>query len=82
LIANVFFRSGQIEAWGRSIEKMKNGFIADGLPEPEFTVLPNMFSICFHIRNNNKKEKSDERKSDNQGDDFGINFGLNEFIII
>jgi ATP-dependent DNA helicase RecG len=53
LIANGFFCSGQIEAWGRGIEKMRNGCIADGLPEPEFTILPNVFSVCFHIRNNN-----------------------------
>ena len=77
LIANVFFRSGQIEAWGRGIEKMKNGCIADGLPKPEFTILPNVFSICFHIRNNNKAANSNERKSDNQDVDFGINFGIN-----
>jgi len=77
LIANVFFRSGQIEAWGRGIEKMKNGCIADGLPEPEFTIQPNVFSICFHIRNNNKTANSDEIISDNQGDYFGINFGIN-----
>jgi len=78
LIANGFFRSGQIEAWGRGIEKMRKGCIADGLPEPEFTILPNVFSICFYIRNNNKEANSDERKSDNKGDDFGLNFGLNE----
>jgi ATP-dependent DNA helicase RecG len=54
LIANVFFRSGQVEAWGRGIEKMKNGCIADSLPEPDFKVLPTTFSVCFHIRNNNK----------------------------
>jgi ATP-dependent DNA helicase RecG len=52
LIANGFFRSGQIEAWGRGIEKMRRGCIADDLPEPEFTILPNVFIICFHIRNN------------------------------
>jgi ATP-dependent DNA helicase RecG len=78
LIANGFFRSGQIEAWGRGIEKMKNGCIADGLPEPEFTILPNVFSICFHIRNNYKMANNYEITSDNQGDYFGINFGLNE----
>ena len=54
LIANDFFRSGQIEAWGRGIEKMKEGCVADGLPEPEFEIAPSMFSICFRIRNNNK----------------------------
>jgi ATP-dependent DNA helicase RecG len=73
LIANSFFRSGQIEAWGRGIEKMKNGCIADNLPEPEFKILPSVFSICFHIRNNNQTE-GDSRK----GDDGGVNGGVNE----
>ena len=54
LIANVFFRSGQIEAWGRGIEKMKKGCAADGLPEPEFDITSGIFSICFRIRDNNK----------------------------
>ncbi|MDR1687934.1 MAG: putative DNA binding domain-containing protein [Clostridiales bacterium] len=54
LIANTFFRSGQIEAWGRGIEKMKKGCVADGLPEPEFEIESFMFSIRFHIRDNNK----------------------------
>ena len=49
LIAGAFFRSGQIEAWGRGIEKMKIGCVADNLPEPEFTIRPTIFSICLHI---------------------------------
>jgi len=69
LIANSFFRSGQIEAWGRGIEKMKSGCLSDHLPEPEFTILPNVFSICFHFRNSSKNA--------NSGKDFGINFGIN-----
>ena len=68
LIANGFFRSGQIEAWGRGIEKMKNGCLADKLPEPEFKILPNVFSICFRIRNNNAVENQE---------DCGLNCGLN-----
>jgi len=54
LIANAFFRSGQIEAWGRGIEKMKTACANDGLPEPEFRISANEFMICFHIRDNNK----------------------------
>jgi ATP-dependent DNA helicase RecG len=54
LIAGAFFRSGQIEAWGRGIEKMKKGCIADNLPEPKFEIKPTVFSISFQIRNNNK----------------------------
>lgn len=56
---------------------MKNGCVADGLPEPEFTILPNVFSICFRIRNNNKAAKNVNTEN-NFGINFGINFGLNE----
>jgi len=75
LIANVFFRSGQVEAWGRGIEKMKNGCIADGLSEPEFKISSNTFSISFNIRNNNKVIAERGIYSTNER---GINGGINE----
>ena len=75
LIANGFFRSGQIEAWGRGIEKMKRGCVVDGLSEPEFEVTPTMFSICFRIRNNNKAIEERKIYSANGS---GINSGINE----
>jgi ATP-dependent DNA helicase RecG len=34
-VANVFFRAGLIEAWGRGIEKMQNACKEHGSPEPE-----------------------------------------------
>jgi len=76
LIANTFFRSGQIEAWGRGIEKMKNGCIADNLLEPEIEISDRMFSICFHIRNLNNKINGEAYSKD--ATNFGLNFGLNE----
>ena len=75
LIANGFFRSGQIEAWGRGIEKMKNGCAADGLPEPEFEITSTMFSITFRIRNNNNSIEERKIYSTKPG---GINGGINE----
>src|SRR5690606_14772690 len=33
-IANAFFRSGYIEAWGRGFSKMTSQCLATGLPEP------------------------------------------------
>ena len=54
LIANAFFRSGQIEAWGRGIEKIKSSCAADNLSEPEFRISATEFMVCFHIRDNNK----------------------------
>jgi ATP-dependent DNA helicase RecG len=75
LIANAFFRSGQIEAWGRGIEKMKKGCVVDNLPEPEFDISPSMFSICFNIRNNNTASAGPQIYS---ADKSGINSGINE----
>ena len=77
LIANAFFRSGQVEAWGRGIEKMRSGCVADGLPEPEFDIRPTIFSVCFHIRNNNELLRGNNR-NDDFGANFGANFGINE----
>jgi ATP-dependent DNA helicase RecG len=75
LIAGAFFRSGQIGAWGRGIEKMEMGCAADDLPEPEFGVRPTGFSICFHIRNNDKAMTEDKIYSANGS---GINSGIND----
>jgi ATP-dependent DNA helicase RecG len=36
-LANVFFRAGEIEAWGRGIERMRAACRAAGFPEPVFT---------------------------------------------
>ena len=77
LIANAFFRSGQVEAWGRGIDKMRSGCVADGLPEPEFDIRPTMFTIRFHIRNNNQPRSGNDR-NDDFGVNFGANFGINE----
>jgi ATP-dependent DNA helicase RecG len=63
LIAGAFFRSGQIEARGRGIEKMKKGCMDDGLPEPEFKILPNVFTISFRIRDNNKEQTGIDSKT-------------------
>lgn len=38
LIANTFFRSGFIEAWGRGIEKIKDSCMQTGNPLPEYFV--------------------------------------------
>jgi ATP-dependent DNA helicase RecG len=90
LIANAFFRSGQIEAWGRGIEKMKRGCVTDGLFEPVFDIMATVFSICFQIRNNNKEiaergtystndggtnESNKVEEQSEFGDKFGDEFG-------
>ncbi len=37
LIANAFFRAGEIEAWGRGIQKIFNACQEAGVPEPVIT---------------------------------------------
>ena len=46
-IANAFFRSGYVEAWGRGIEKITSQCIEAGLPIPLFNVEGNDFWAIF-----------------------------------
>jgi ATP-dependent DNA helicase RecG len=79
MIANAFFRSGQIEAWGRGIEKIKAACAADDLPEPEFRISTTEFMVCFHIRNNNKAiAERGIYTTNGSGINGGINGGINE----
>lgn len=49
LIAAAFFRSGQIEAWGRGIQKITDACIAWGKPDPFFKICPNEVMIGFNV---------------------------------
>jgi ATP-dependent DNA helicase RecG len=46
-IANVFFRAGFIEAWGRGIRKICDACIDYGVPLPEYSVKPYEVMITF-----------------------------------
>jgi len=46
-IANAFFRSGYVEAWGRGIEKITSQCIEAGLPVPLFNIEGNDFWTIF-----------------------------------
>jgi ATP-dependent DNA helicase RecG len=48
LIAGAFFRSGQIEAWGRDIEKIANNCRACGKPDPFYEIQSNYVMIGFN----------------------------------
>jgi ATP-dependent DNA helicase RecG len=50
LIAGAFFRSGQIEAWGRGIEKMKAACREWGKPELFYRIQSNEVMIGFHTK--------------------------------
>jgi len=46
-IAEVFFKAGYIESWGRGIEKMIDALKGDGLPEPIFEENSGGFQVTF-----------------------------------
>jgi ATP-dependent DNA helicase RecG len=48
LIAGVFFRSGQIEAWGRGVEKITNACKEWDKPEPFYRIRTNEVIIGFN----------------------------------
>ncbi len=43
-IANVFFKAGFIDAWGRGFQKIRDGFEADGIP------MPRIENFCGGVR--------------------------------
>jgi ATP-dependent DNA helicase RecG len=55
-VANVFFRAGTIEAWGRGIERMCAECAAHGVPEPVLLCEPGGMWVEFA----NRTVKSDE----------------------
>jgi len=46
-IANAFFRSGQIETWGRGIEKIETACRDAGIPSPVFTTTSTEVRVTF-----------------------------------
>ena len=47
-IANAFFRAGEIETWGRGIERIINGCKDAGCPEPTFECKSGEIWTVFH----------------------------------
>jgi ATP-dependent DNA helicase RecG len=65
LIAGAFFRSGQIEAWGRGIEKITESCRSWGKPEPFYEIHSNDVMIGFNTESQ-------------FGEKFGEKFGENQ----
>jgi ATP-dependent DNA helicase RecG len=57
-IANAFFRSGYVEAWGRGIEKITELFTAAGLPTPLFSPKGSDFWVTLRKDIYNKEDLS------------------------
>jgi len=60
-IANIFFKAGYIEAWGRGINKILTACTAAGLPEPIFEQLAGGVQITFF---NAHTEKDTEKNTE------------------
>ena len=60
LIAGAFFRSGQIEAWGRGIEKIAKSCESWGKPAPFFRIRANEIMIGFATDSGIKKNIADD----------------------
>ncbi|GHU65668.1 ATP-dependent DNA helicase [Bacteroidia bacterium] len=67
-IANAFFRSGYVEAWGRGVDKMSEMCIAAGLPVPQITNEGSDFWITFRKDIYNKEELSNRGLNERQID--------------
>ena len=67
-IANAFFRSGYVEAWGRGIEKITGQCVAAGLPEPVFNPDGSDFWVTFRKNIFNKEDLSRLGLNDRQID--------------
>ena len=84
LIAGTFFRSGQIEAWGRGIGKISDACKSLGMPEPFYQVRQNEVMVGFNTEmqfgeNPAEDDEFGEKFGENpaEGDEFGEKFGEN-----
>jgi ATP-dependent DNA helicase RecG len=67
-IANAFFRSGYVEAWGRGISKIEEQCAAAGLPTPTFTNDGSDFWVIFRKDIYNKENLNKLGLNDRQID--------------
>lgn len=62
-IANVFFRAGEIEAWGRGIERIIAACKTEGYPAPEFQYDGGGLWTVFHFDQNHQKVTETTQKT-------------------
>jgi ATP-dependent DNA helicase RecG len=67
-IANAFFRSGYVEAWGRGISKIKEQCVAAGIPAPTFSNEGSDFWVIFQKDIYNKEDLSNRGLNERQID--------------
>ena len=57
LIADIFFKAGYIEAWGRGIDKIKQGFQKTGKPTPLFEEIGGGLMLTLYKEDSGKDSK-------------------------
>jgi ATP-dependent DNA helicase RecG len=67
-IANAFFRSGYVEAWGRGISKIEEQCAAAGIPTPTYSNEGSDFWVIFRKNIYNKEELSSRGLNERQTD--------------
>jgi ATP-dependent DNA helicase RecG len=67
-IANAFFRSGYVEAWGRGISKIEEQCVAAGIPAPTYSNEGSDFLVIFRKDIYNKEELSKKGLNERQID--------------
>lgn len=75
-IANGFFRSGLIEAWGRGIEKMCAACKSHNAPEPQYLVHSNDIMILFKA-SEKYLELANNKATENHPENCTINCTIN-----
>ncbi|MFO7864970.1 MAG: ATP-binding protein [Salinivirgaceae bacterium] len=63
-IADIFFKAGFIEAWGRGIAKITNGFKNEGLKVPAFETTMGGIMVTIERPGNGKKSNNNKNVTD------------------
>lgn len=80
-IAQVFYRAGYIEAWGRGIEKICEACRRYGTPNPEYTVLGDDITVKFTALPTPKTSSSKTPIRQDGGLGVGLDVGLGRRIL-
>ena len=74
LIADVFYRCGLMEAWGRGISSIFAECEVAGLPKPEFRIDPHFVTLIVRLKQQIVPHTTDDTLNE------GINEGINEVL--
>jgi ATP-dependent DNA helicase RecG len=81
LIADVFYKAGQIENWGRGTIRMIEECEKEGLPKPHFAVNKTLFTVSFENENFNVVTNSGTNSDTNHTDEKWILSDIQQIIL-